>query len=236
MEYIAARALRCQVSRCRNFVTTLGASNMNQHIKPVDQLKRILIGAGLFATFLVGFPSASKATVLTAGQTALFNFDFTSALPGSDFPFYRVVVDQSASSVDTGDWFGTNIYADLNGTNLSITETLANHVGPTLPMSLDFSGLPALDDGIFSVEQFVTTGSVDFSTPTATGYYYVTDNITGGQVTNTYTLTGMPTVRPVPEPYSIGFLILGLTGLIFMRHHGTLQVPRSMRLPELQAR
>jgi len=181
---------------------------MNMKIKKSIDLN---IFAATLAALLGLLPGTSNATLMNAGESALFNFDFTSVLPATDLPFSSIMTNTLVSSVDLGDDFGLTYYNELNGVNQLVKFSFQNP-GPTVPISLNLSGSAGLLDGIFSIAEFVDAGAVDFGPLTVTGYY--SDPNTGGQVS--YTLEGTPTTISVPEPPTIELFILGLAVLTYM--------------------
>lgn len=93
------------------------------------------MGLNIFVATLAALlgllPGTSNATLMNAGESAIFNFDFTLALPAIDLPFSSITTNTLVSSLDLSDKFGLTYYSELNGVN-QLYKTVYLSSGPTV--------------------------------------------------------------------------------------------------------
>jgi len=161
----------------------------------------------LLATLGV-FPTVASATVITMGQTAIFNFDFLSTNP-PPYEFMAIETDftplasQATPPSASGYW---QVFDGLNGSGTSADLT---PFAVSVPIfELLFSQDPILMDGIFSVVFSVTQGTANVNAGAFGQTLYPNGPISGLDVTQ-----GLPPSTSVPEPATAALLGLGALAL-----------------------
>ncbi len=162
----------------------------------------------LLATWAV-MPTVATATVITMGQTAIFNFDFSSNNP-PPYAFMVIETDftpiapQATPPSASGYW---QVFDGLNGSGTSVDLT---PFAVSVPIGeLQFSQDPILMDGIFSVAFSVTQGTANVNSGAFGQTLYPNGPLSGFDVTQQST----PPFASVPEPATPALLGLGALAL-----------------------
>ncbi|HAN55250.1 MAG TPA: hypothetical protein DCQ77_03180, partial [Betaproteobacteria bacterium] len=138
----------------------------------------------LLATLAV-MPTVASATVITMGQTAIFNFDFSSNNP-PPYAFIVILIgteltpiaSQATPPTASGYW---QVFDGLNGSGTSADLTPFAVSVPIL--ELHFSQAPILMDGIFSVVFSITQGIANVNAGAFSQTLYPNGPISGLDVT-----------------------------------------------------
>jgi len=155
--------------------------------KLLDLARKLSLAAAVASS-----PAVLAAPVsVTAGQTAIWNFDLTGTLPGAP-PFTGVYIIHDASSGGVVSW---DLFAELDAEGDRFGHVTLNSAAYPF---LDAGGV----DGIFSLRLIVESGSVDVETR-AFGYQVVTAS--GDWVYPTAII-----FNAVPEPSTLGLTALGV--------------------------
>ena len=174
-----------------------------------------------FVAALAAGPAMSAAVTLSKGQSALFNFDFTAAVPAPSYDVLYFVWDWLDN---TSDKARTDYYGDLNGSSLLYSD----YEGPdTFPFATAWtvwdgtSSKPTLLDGLFSVRITSTLGtfSVDpyaYGLNGLPGFQVRTPNVYGVHVPGSSLPPG--DVGAVPVPAALPLFASALAAMGFLAH------------------
>ncbi|MCL4744045.1 MAG: PEP-CTERM sorting domain-containing protein [Burkholderiaceae bacterium] len=149
-------------------------------------------GTGAFA------PPAEAAVVVTAGDTAIVNFDLTGLTPPPPYP--TVEFRLNATDFDPGDNYLLRFFGDPDATGSVVPIDYAPPTGV-----ISFVSVPFISDGIFSVRLTISAGEFSIE-PDARGDLGPDDDPTAWS-------NGVVTRAPIPAPASLPLLGLGLACL-----------------------
>lgn len=142
----------------------------------------------------------------------LYNFDYTTVLPSSDFPFQDVTLSMSLSGFDLGEVLLFDVYSELSGVGLIVTGTF-NGPGNNISTNLNTGG--ATEDGKFSIGLRMASGQADL-----TGFlgqdFIQASSITAGGIRQNRNGEAAAFLQ-VPEPATISLMFLSLAALGFSR-------------------
>jgi hypothetical protein len=129
----------------------------------------------------------------SVGNDLFFNFDFTSQLPPP--PYTNQRIDLTLSGLSAAQTLTADICGDLNG--VTCNQHGSVH-GPAVIFSIFISGVPELDDGIFSLGLRLDSGSADLI------------GLTAKEFSASGELASITAVNAVPEPASAALTATGL--------------------------
>ena len=177
-------------------------------------LRTALCAMGL--TIMNSVAATSIPNTATLSSALLYNFDYTTVLPATDFPLQDVTLSMSLSGFDFGEALLFDVYSGLNGVGLIVTGTFNGGLN-NIATNLNTGG--ATEDGIFSVGLRMASGQAELVSFFGQDLIQASSITAGGVRQNRNGATA--TFLQVPEPTALSLLCLGFAALGFSRRSKT---------------
>jgi hypothetical protein len=145
--------------------------------------------------------SARASLVLSSGQTAIYNFDFTGQSPSP--PYFQMTVQIDYCCATGGAMGSADVYSGLNASGVILN--LFTGPVPTTSQSFNTSNL-SFTDGLFSVLVAATAGSFGSS---ATAFASDANGKLLASVSGQLATTPLPATLPL---FASGLGVMGLLG------------------------